>query len=64
MRVPALSYDDTNYYPYMLDNGFAYKLVIGEDGKVWSWGLDPDGEEVTSRELDAIPWRPASIAGR
>ena len=51
----VFSYDDTNYYPYMLDNGFAYKLVIGEDGKVWSWGLDPDGEEVTSRELDAIP---------
>ena len=51
----VFSYDDTNYYPYMLDNGFAYKLVIGEDGKVWSWGLDPDGAEVTSRELDAIP---------
>ncbi len=51
----VFSYDDTNYYPYMLDNGFAYKLVIGEDGKVWSWGLDPEGKEVTSRELDAIP---------
>ena len=49
------SYDDTNYYPYMLDNGFTYKLILGEDGKVTSWGLDPDGKEVTSRELDAIP---------
>ncbi len=49
------SYDDTNYYPYMLENGFAYKLIIGEDGKVWSWGLDPDGQEVVSRDLDAIP---------
>jgi len=49
------SYDDTNYYPYMLDNGFAYKLIIGEDGKICSWGLDPDGNEVTSRDLDAIP---------
>ena len=49
------SYDDTNYYPYMLDNGFTYKLILGEDGKVTSWGLDPDGSEVTSRELDAIP---------
>ena len=48
------SYDDTNYYPYMLENGFTYKLVIGEDGKVWSWGLDPQGNEVTSRDLDAI----------
>ena len=30
------SYDDTNYYPYMLDNGFTYKLILGEDGKVTS----------------------------
>lgn len=49
------SYDDTNYYDYMLENGFAYKLIIGEDGKIWSWGLDPQGNEVVSRDLDAIP---------
>ena len=50
-----LSYDDTNYYPYMLENGFTYKLIIGEDGKIWSWGKDPEGNEVVSRDLDAIP---------
>lgn len=50
-----LSFDDTNYYPYMLTNGFTYKLIIGDDGKIWSWGLDPAGNEVTSRDLDAIP---------
>ena len=50
-----LSYDDTNYYDYMLANGFAYKLIIGEDGKIASWGLDPQGNEVVSRDLDAIP---------
>ena len=50
-----LSYDDTNYYQYMLDNGFTYKLIIGDDGKITSWGLDPQGNEVISRELDAIP---------
>ncbi len=50
-----LSYDDTNYYPYMLENGFAYKLILGEDGKIYSWGKDPQGQEVTSRDLDAIP---------
>ena len=33
------SYDDTNYYEYMLENGFTYKLILGEDGKIWSWGL-------------------------
>jgi len=49
------SYDDTNYYPYMLENGFTYKLILGEDGKVTSWGLDPEGNEVVSRGLDAIP---------
>jgi hypothetical protein len=50
-----LSYDDTNYYQYMLDNGFTYKLILGEDGKIASWGLDPQGNEVVSRDLDAIP---------
>ena len=49
-----LSYDDVNYYEYMLENGFTYKLILGEDGKLWSWGLDPDGKEVTSRDLDAV----------
>jgi len=48
------SYDDPNYYEYMLQNGFTYKLILGEDGKIWSWGLDPDGSEVVSRDLDAI----------
>ena len=50
-----LSFDDVNYYPYMLDNGFAYKLILGDDGKIVSWGLDPQGKEVVSRDLDAIP---------
>ena len=51
----VLSYDDTNYYPYMLENGFAHKLIIGEDLKIASYGLDPEGNEVVSRDLDAIP---------
>ena len=51
----VFSFDDTNYYPYMLENGFTYKLIIGEDGKIASWGLDPQGNEVISRDLDAIP---------
>jgi len=28
--------------------------MFGEDGKLWSWGLDPAGNEVVSRDLDAI----------
>ena len=51
----VFSYDDTNYYPYMLENGFTYKLILGEDGTVWSYGLDPQGNEVVSQDLDAIP---------
>ena len=49
-----LSYDDVNYYEYMLENGFTYKLILGQDGKLWSWGLDPEGNEVISRDLDAV----------
>ena len=50
-----LSFDDTNYYEYMLSNGFTWKLIIGEDGKIASWGKDSQGNEVVSRDLDAIP---------
>jgi len=49
-----ISYDDVNYNLYTLGDGFTYKLVFGEDGKLWSWGLDPQGNEVVSRDLDAI----------
>lgn len=50
-----LSFDDVNYYPYMLDNGFTYKLIVGDDGLIWSEGKDPQGNEVISQDLDAIP---------
>ncbi len=50
-----LSFDDVNYYDYMLSNGFTYKLILGEDGKIASYGRSPSGKEVVSRELDAIP---------
>ncbi len=48
-----LSYDDVNYYNYMIENGFPYKLVI-KNGELWSYGIDPDGNEVYSQDLDAI----------
>ena len=51
----VLSFDDTNYYEYMLSNGFTWKLILGDDGKIASWGKDPEGNEVVSRDLDAIP---------
>jgi len=59
MRLPKgkkpliISYDDVNYYEYMLTNGFTHKLIV-RDGEVWSWGIDPQGKEVVSQDLDAI----------
>jgi hypothetical protein len=49
-----LSFDDVNYYPYMLQDGFTYKLVVGDDGQIWSYGKDPQGSDVYSQDLDAI----------
>lgn len=48
-----LSFDDVNYYNYMLQNGFTYKLVV-KDGELWSYGLDTSGNPVYSQDLDAI----------
>lgn len=49
-----LDFDDVNYYEYMLENGFTYKLILGEDGNIWSYGKDPQGNDVISQDLDAI----------
>jgi hypothetical protein len=49
----VLSYDDVAYYDYMRANGFPYKLIV-KDGQLWSWGLDPNGKEVVSQDLDAL----------
>ena len=48
-----LSFDDVNYYEYMLKNGFTYKLVL-RDGEIWSYGLDPKGNPVYSQDLDVV----------
>jgi len=50
----VISFDDVNYYDYMRDAGVVYKLILGEDGEIWSWGLDPEGNEVVSQDLDII----------
>lgn len=50
-----ISYDDVNYYDYMLKQGFTSKLVVGEDGNIWSVCKDPyTGEEFLTQDLDAI----------
>lgn len=51
----VISYDDTNYYPYMLEQGFTSKLVVADDGKLWAQCTDPYTQETfLTRELDAI----------
>ena len=51
-----ISFDDVNYYPYMLEQGFTSKLVLGEDGQIWAECTDPyTGETFLTQELDATP---------
>ena len=51
-----LSFDDVNYYPYMLEEGFTSKLVVGDDGEIWAACTDPyTGEAFLTKELDATP---------
>lgn len=50
-----VSIDDTCYYTSYLNNGFMEKLIIGDDGQIWAYGHDPQGNEVTTQDLDIIP---------
>ena len=52
----VISFDDVNYYPYMLAEGFTSKLVVGDDGEIWAECTDPyTGEVFLTKELDATP---------
>ena len=37
----VISFDDVNYYEYMLEQGFTSKLVLGDDGQIWAECTDP-----------------------
>lgn len=51
----VISYDDVNYYEYMLEEGFTSKLVIGDDGDLWAQCTDPYTQETfLTQDLDAI----------
>lgn len=60
LKVPVgkkplvLSFDDVNYYPYMIADGFTYKLLVGDNGQIWSYGKDPQGRPVYSQDLDVV----------
>ena len=50
-----ISFDDVNYYEYMLQEGFTSKLVIGEDGEIWAQCTDPYTRETfLTQDLDAV----------
>lgn len=50
-----ISFDDVNYYDYMLAQGFTSKLVIGTDGDIWAECTDPyTGETFLTQDLDAV----------
>ncbi|MBE5820976.1 MAG: hypothetical protein E7311_00105 [Clostridiales bacterium] len=51
----VLSMDDMNYYDYMKENGCIYKLVIGDNGNVATYSIDPQGNEVYSYDNEVIP---------
>lgn len=50
----VISFDDVNYYDYMLAEGFTSKLVLGEDGQIWAECTDPYTKETfLTQDLDA-----------
>lgn len=50
----VLSVDDVSYYEYMDGDGFASKMIIGEDGKVTCEMIQADGSVVTGA-FDVVP---------
>lgn len=50
----VLSQDDVSYYTYMEGDGFASKLIIGENGKVTNEMVQDDGTIVTG-SYDVLP---------
>lgn len=51
----VISIDDVNYYDYMKPDGFANRLVIGDDGRVWTEVITPKGEVTVTRDGDVMP---------
>lgn len=51
----VISIDDVNYYDYMKPDGFANRLVIGDDGRVWTEVIQDNGEARLTRDGDVMP---------
>ena len=50
----VFSFDDINFYQYMIGDGFMNRLIIGDDGDIWAIGIDPHGNEVISQDLTVV----------
>jgi hypothetical protein len=50
-----LSIDDMNYYDYMRESGNIYKLILDDQGKVASYSITPEGEEVIAYDNAIVP---------
>jgi len=55
-KIPLVfSVDDVSYYDYMKKDGFASRLVIGPDKRVWTEVVTPTGDTIETRDGDAMP---------
>jgi peptidoglycan/xylan/chitin deacetylase (PgdA/CDA1 family) len=55
-KIPlVISIDDVSYYDYMKPDGFAERLVAGDDGKVYTEVISPDGLKSLTRDGDVMP---------
>ena len=50
-----ISIDDVNYYEYMEPDGFADRLVVGENGEVLTEVKTPEGEKIITNDGDVMP---------
>lgn len=51
----VISIDDVSYYDYMKTDGFANKLVAGNDGRIYTDVTAPDGSSSLTRDGDVMP---------
>jgi hypothetical protein len=50
----VISFDDVNYYQYMRESAIVYKLILGDDGEIWDYSIDPDGTAHVTQERDIV----------
>lgn len=50
-----LSIDDLNYYPYMIQNGTVFKLVLDKQGNIATYSVNPAQKEIIAYDNEIIP---------